>query len=104
MDQLLTILFHPAVTAAVAAVAAVIWTRYSAKQAPGSVAQTIEADAFGLLVKGIQKLADTTAHDAAIVAAQQAKALQLAQLDHARAVLNGLAAGPQQPPQPPSAS
>jgi hypothetical protein len=97
--QLTDILTNPIVIAVVALVAGMLIHRYASKQAPGKVAQTVQADAFGIGMKFIQALADTSGHDAAINAALQAKAPQLAQLDHVRTVLNGMATGPQ-PAQP----
>lgn len=72
--------------------------RHGMKTAPGKVEQTVEADGFALLVRGIKALADTSAEDQAIQAAQQRKALKAAQLDHARTVLAGIAPSSQQPP------
>lgn len=103
--DIMSIIQNPLVLVVATAVVAILLTRWSAKQPPSKLAQTVEEDAFALLVKGIQKLADTSGHDASIAAAQQAKAIQLAQLDHARTVLNGIGAAPQAPgqQQPPAA-
>lgn len=77
----------------------VVAARYLGGHAPTAAEKTLEADAFQLLTRAVQTLADTSAEDAAISAANQRKALKAAQLDHARTVLAGLGTGPQPPAQ-----